>query len=323
MCVVESRSGGTFLDAERFGDLGRLQPEVVAKDEDRALFRREAAEATLDLVAVRDGARTVGHGGLDREHTDVRVPRSVQPRLGVTGVYEGPVNQTSNRSGSRSRGSSRQAITSVCCTASSARPRSRRIRCASPISRSPCVRARMANASRSPRCACSTRSRSTSHRPSGGIQRGRLPLVQRGLAVTSFNHRPARQALTFVTLGSRGNEGGEFDLFILRFGERAGSKVLRRVRDSPGHLVSRLRVVEHARCPVLRGVRQQPPAGRDPGCWPRLSRGRYQQRSPRCRAPPRHRPLRRPRRLHHARRGPRPRACPRPADALLRAARAT
>jgi hypothetical protein len=77
--------------AERLSDLGRLQPQVVAKHEDRALFRREAAEAALELVAVREGARGVGHGRLDREHANVRIPRSGPPCLGVTGMHEGPV----------------------------------------------------------------------------------------------------------------------------------------------------------------------------------------------------------------------------------------
>ena len=41
---------------------------------------------------------------------------------------------------------------------------------------------------------------------------------------------------------SRGHEGAVFDLFILRLDERAGPKVLWRVRNTPGRLVSRMRV---------------------------------------------------------------------------------
>ena len=82
---------------------------------------------------------------------------------------------------------------------------------------------------------------------------------------------------------SRGDEGAVFDLFILRLDERAGPEILWRVRDSPGRLVSRVRVVEHARRPLLRGVRQQSPTGRNPGSRPGRCSGRNRQR--RCASP--------------------------------------
>src|SRR5689334_4807052 len=83
-------------------------------------------------------------------------------------------SHASNRSGSRSPGRSRQAITSASWRASSVRSTSRRIRCAIAKRRSPRVRIRSAYASLSPRRARSTRSRST-HPSPRCAQRGRRP----------------------------------------------------------------------------------------------------------------------------------------------------
>src|SRR6202008_4007964 len=58
-CMVESGSDGARRLAERLGDLGGLVSEVVAKDEDRALLRRQPAKGTIELVAMGD-ARQLG-----------------------------------------------------------------------------------------------------------------------------------------------------------------------------------------------------------------------------------------------------------------------
>ena len=55
MGVVQSGSDGAGRDAERLGDLGRFQPEVVAQNEDRPLFGRQPFEGPLQLVALGDG----------------------------------------------------------------------------------------------------------------------------------------------------------------------------------------------------------------------------------------------------------------------------
>src|SRR4029079_7026534 len=52
-----SRSG---RDAEDRRDLGRLEACIVMKGEDRSLVRRQALEASLDLVTVGQGEQAIG-----------------------------------------------------------------------------------------------------------------------------------------------------------------------------------------------------------------------------------------------------------------------
>ena len=53
MRVMKTRSGRAFRDAKGFGDLGRRQPEVMAKNEDGALVGWQATETAIELIAVR------------------------------------------------------------------------------------------------------------------------------------------------------------------------------------------------------------------------------------------------------------------------------
>ena len=160
--------------------------------------------------------------------------------------------------------------------------------------------------------------------PDSGLASGpSFPAVEFGQVVAVAGRKQWFRRARY-SWASRGDEGAVFDLFILRLDERAGPKILWRVRDSPGRLVSRMRVVEHARRPLLRGVRQQPPTGRNPGSRPRRPRRPAAPAAAtgnEARVAERRlvtRPVRRPRRLHLDVRGSRPRARPRAADALLR-----
>ena len=87
--MVESgsyRSGG---GAEDVGDLRWLVPEIEAKGEDRALFRHEAAERSIELVAVRDAQELVRSGrAIDREHVQVRDPSPLPARLRDADIRE-------------------------------------------------------------------------------------------------------------------------------------------------------------------------------------------------------------------------------------------
>ena len=112
-------------------------------------------------------------------------------------------SQASNRSGSRSARRSRQAITSASWKASSARSTSRRIRCAIANSRSARGRTRSTNASRSPRWAASTRSRSTA-RPLGRPVGGAVQLYWSGSVGAAFSQGvPEVVRLRSAALGSR------------------------------------------------------------------------------------------------------------------------
>ena len=51
MGVVQSGTDRPRRNAERLGDLGGFESDVVAQDEDRALFRRESPEPTFEKVA--------------------------------------------------------------------------------------------------------------------------------------------------------------------------------------------------------------------------------------------------------------------------------
>ena len=51
MGMMKSRAGRPRRDAERLGDLGRFESNVMAQDEDRALFRPQSPEPTFEKVA--------------------------------------------------------------------------------------------------------------------------------------------------------------------------------------------------------------------------------------------------------------------------------
>ena len=74
MGVVQSGTDRPRRDAERLGDLGRLESDVVAQDEDRALFRPESPEATFEKVAPGHGLGGVGghrcDGGIEWHQMD-------------------------------------------------------------------------------------------------------------------------------------------------------------------------------------------------------------------------------------------------------------
>ena len=90
------------------------------------MFDGQATEATLELVAIDDGAQAIVHGPVvRREQVQVRRPAR-SSALRVAGAHEEPVRQASKRAGSRSCGRSCQIASSACCVASSARSRSPR-----------------------------------------------------------------------------------------------------------------------------------------------------------------------------------------------------
>ena len=60
MGVVQSGTDRPRRDAERFGDLGRFESDVVVQDEDRALFRSESPESTFEKVAPSHSLSGVG-----------------------------------------------------------------------------------------------------------------------------------------------------------------------------------------------------------------------------------------------------------------------
>jgi hypothetical protein len=79
---VAPRTGGPDRDTEDVGDLRRRQAGVVVERQDRALFWLELAEASLDLVAIRDRAEVIGCPagvGVGGEQPDER-PSAGPPR---------------------------------------------------------------------------------------------------------------------------------------------------------------------------------------------------------------------------------------------------
>ena len=98
------------------------------QDDDRPLLGLEAAEGTLELVAVGDRRQVVGEEGqvqVGDVDVDLEGSTSDAPDLVDAGITSSRWTQASNRSGSRSVGRSRQARTRAFWTASDARSRSR------------------------------------------------------------------------------------------------------------------------------------------------------------------------------------------------------
>jgi hypothetical protein len=57
---VQSGPDGPFWDVEGARDLDRIEPQVVAQDQDGALIGLQAAEAAIELVTVEDTLCLVG-----------------------------------------------------------------------------------------------------------------------------------------------------------------------------------------------------------------------------------------------------------------------
>ena len=64
MGVMQSGTGGAGRDAERFGDLVGLEPQVVTQDQERPLIGRQASEGPLELIAIGDRHQRVGNDRL-------------------------------------------------------------------------------------------------------------------------------------------------------------------------------------------------------------------------------------------------------------------
>ena len=127
--VVQSRSGRARGDLQHLGDLHERQPEVVVQDEDRPLVDREPAERPLQFVAVGDGGAAVrGRRPIDGQDPDVRRPLASPLRFVVAGVDEDAMDPRFEALGFPQVRDRRQASTRAFCSASSARPESRRIR---------------------------------------------------------------------------------------------------------------------------------------------------------------------------------------------------
>lgn len=90
---MESGTDRAGRDAEHLGDLGGLQSGVVSKHKKRSLFRRQAPEATLQLVAVADAeVAVVGHGDVEWKSLDVHCDAPALPsRFMDTAAYDDAV----------------------------------------------------------------------------------------------------------------------------------------------------------------------------------------------------------------------------------------
>ena len=157
-----------------------------------------------------------------------------------------------------------------------------------------------------------------------------VPIVPRDLGALRIAHQPLDASVAGVCACAEcpgrsgpipsplsGHSRGSLDLHQLWLAERPGRPILRGMRDAPQRGVSGVRCRPRPEREVLQPVRDTRGRRRrgdgHHACAPAPARRG---------APPRQRPVRRPRRLHHARRGPRRRGRPRAPDALLRDSRA-
>jgi hypothetical protein len=82
MCVVETGSDRAPGNAEDLGDRRRLVPEVVTKDEDRPLLRRQPAEPALHDIAVDDATELIGRRmTVDDKNLEFRVSASISSSM--------------------------------------------------------------------------------------------------------------------------------------------------------------------------------------------------------------------------------------------------
>ena len=87
--MVESRSDGSRRLAEHFGDLGGFVSDVMAKDEDRALFGDEPSEGTIQLVTIGNAEVLVRRPRrIDREHPNVGESASLTTGVGDADIGE-------------------------------------------------------------------------------------------------------------------------------------------------------------------------------------------------------------------------------------------
>jgi len=93
MCMVETRSDRARGNAHDIGDHRRLVPEVVAKDENRALLWPEPSEGAIHDVSIDDTRDFIGRGLIvDGEHLQLRVPATVSTRVLDAHVREEPLD---------------------------------------------------------------------------------------------------------------------------------------------------------------------------------------------------------------------------------------
>ena len=70
---MQAGPDGPFGDVKGAGDLDRIEPQVMAQDQDGPLIRREAAEAAIEKVTIEDALRVVRPDRpVDRQGADVR-----------------------------------------------------------------------------------------------------------------------------------------------------------------------------------------------------------------------------------------------------------
>ena len=148
------------------------------QDEDRALLDGQPPERAVERVAIGDREQARRDPPARRPAAPERWPPmtcDAWPRRSTHG-RAACRTQASKRSGSRRVGSSRQAVIRAPCRASSARSVSRRIRVAIAYIRSLVWLTSTPNASRSPRIASSTTSRTGPQPPCRGDHRRGCPL---------------------------------------------------------------------------------------------------------------------------------------------------
>lgn len=90
---MELGSDGASGSAKDVGDLARLVSEVVAKDEDRSLVRRQPSERSIQLIAVRHAEELVRRGWpIDRENAQIGDPTPLAACLRNADVREDAVH---------------------------------------------------------------------------------------------------------------------------------------------------------------------------------------------------------------------------------------
>jgi hypothetical protein len=89
--VMESGMCRPGRDAADLGDPLERQIEVVVEHHHRPVIHREAAEATLELVAIDDRAQVVVDWLVAWQQPQVRRPATLTAALGVAGAHEEPV----------------------------------------------------------------------------------------------------------------------------------------------------------------------------------------------------------------------------------------
>ena len=157
------------------------KPDVVMQDEDRSLLDGQASERPVERIAVVDAEQRIRScRSVDRQDTDVRRPRAPTPGLGVARVDEQApdpgfeairVTQGRELAPDGDEGALQGVLGETL---------SRRIRAASAYIRSLVMWTSAANASRSPFCAWTTRSRTVAPSVDGTVVAPSHPMSSRG-----------------------------------------------------------------------------------------------------------------------------------------------